>query len=892
MSIACPHCGNKFVLKAAAGVYQPDCPECSLSFVLMVPRDEGKAAVTAKSLDALKAKQAQAKQAKAARHNAGDEQATVAEHDLDDAPAHPSQSEAATIAEHEAETLVSHAPAHAGQAPPVFAVPEGSNGQTIGQLDGYELLGKLGHGGMGNVYLARQLSLDRQVAVKTIHPHLSQDPVFLSRFVREAFAVAQLSHHNVVQIYDVGQDEQTHYFSMELVPGRSLAEVVQQTGPLEPKAAVMYVLHAARGLAFAHEHRMVHRDVKPANLLLSESGLVKVADLGLVKTDQQIDDAAARSSALSGTAHAATGNPATNGLGVSVGKTMLGTPAYMAPEQAADATKVDARADIYALGGTLYHLVTGKLPFPGKTVKQLIRNHREMPLVPPTKHNPRLPASLSKFIEQMLAKDPAKRPQTMAEVVQRIEAMLKIPAGPFTPRAEHVAAVESAADGLRQLTPAKVKRGLVVAFHAGCALLFALGIGASSLAMVSCAAVLWAVTIAAYQVTFGLLTRDALFTRCRRFAMGVGWMQWLVALGGVVSFSVMMVAIGLQWAYAGALIGGGLLGLGFYFGIERWADKARKRHIMPIQAMLSELRRHGVEEKSLRQFVCRYAGRRWEHLYEQLFGYDQKLEARRLWGYDDEGNARPHHAGYRDILINRLDRAEQEGKDNHLRQHVQRMEMRRLRAEGIGDVKALAEARHLAREFADNAAQYRETKRPKSLAEAYHNQTFEDGVSNQSLEAIPESWKLVPTPWTTVLMYWFFGARGRFMVGSVILLVWAMWAAKSDALPTLPESGSYLEHLRTFIAYRPEPLALTGIPPAILAVVCTPGAMFAGLLLMASAIFRGLRMTIFILPIVIMLLRAPFMSTSAVQLISPLEWTFLIALLLTPPGLIFGRVRD
>ena len=885
MSIACPHCGNKFVLKAEAGVYQPKCPECAQAFVLMVPRGGGKAPVTATSLDALKAKQAKARQAKAAPRHADEEPPTIAEHGFDADRA--SASQAVTLAEHEAKTLVSHAPVH---ATPSFKMHERAGAEMIGRLDGYELIKELGHGGMGNVYLARQLSLDRQVAVKTIHAHLSQDPVFLSRFVREAFAVAQLSHHNVVQIYDVGQDEQTHYFSMELVPGRSLAEVVEQTGPLEPKAAVMYVLHAARGLAFAHEHRMVHRDVKPANLLLSESGLVKVADLGLVKTDQQLDDAAARATALSGKTNAE--DNATQGLNVSRGKGMLGTPAYMAPEQATDATNVDARADVYALGGTLYFLVTGKHPYPGKTVKELIKNHREMPLTPPTKHNPRLPASLSKFIEQLLAKDPAKRPQTMAKVVESIEAMLKIPTGPFTPRAEHVAAVESAADGLRQLTPTRVKRGLVVAFHAGCALLLALGIGASNLGMVSSAAVLWAVSIAAYQVTFGTLTRDPLLTRVRRYAKGVGWMQWLIALGGVVSFSIMMVAIGLQWAYIGALVGGLLLGVGFYFGIERWADKARKRHIMPIQSMLGELRRHGVEEKSLRHFVCRYAGRRWEHLYELLFGYDEKLEARRLWGYDDEGNARPHHAGYRDILIDRLDRAEQERKDEHLRHHIQRMEMRRLRAEGVEDVKALAEARHIAREFADNTAQYRESKRPKSLAEAYHNQTFEDEVSNQSLEAIPESWKLSPTPWSTLMVYWFFAARGRFIAGSVMLLVWAMWAVKNDAFPTLPENSTYLEHLRTFIAHRPDPLAFPGIPPAILAVLCTPGAMFAGLLLMFSAMFRGLRMTIFLLPIVIMLMRAPFMSTDPTQLLSPLEWTFLIALLLTPPGMIFGRVRD
>jgi serine/threonine protein kinase/DNA-directed RNA polymerase subunit RPC12/RpoP len=891
MAIACPHCGNKFVLKAEPGVYQPACPECSLSFVLVVPRKEGQAPITAKSMEAMKELKA-----KAARRAAEAGKQTIAETDTGWSAARQSKdaSEAATIVESEDATLMGETMAETDQS--IVPVNDDDNwsGESIGKLDGYELLKELGRGGMGSVYLARQLSLNRQVAVKTIHPHLSNDASFLARFVREAFAVAQLSHHNVVQIYDVGQDELTHYFSMELVPGRSLEEVVAQTGPLEPRAATTYILHAARGLAFAHEHRMVHRDVKPANLLLSDSGLVKVADLGLVKTDQQVNEAAARSEALSGRhalGDAASRRSTSQRIDVSIASKIMGTPAYMAPEQAKDSTKVDARADIYALGGTLYFLVTGKHPYPGKTVEELIRNHRKMPLVPPTKHNPRLPASLSAFIEKMLAKDPAKRPQTMADVVQSIEGMLNIAAGPFTPRPEHVNAVSSAADQLRAVTPAKIKRGLIVAFHAGCLLLFVLGIAASSLALVSSAVVLWVVTILSYLITFGTFNRDELLRRCRRFALGVGWQQWVIAGGGVVSFSVMMVAIGMQWSYLGAMAGGVILGMGFYFTVERWVAKALARCVMPVETMLSELRRNGSEEQSLRQFVCRYAGRRWEQLYEMLFGYDEKLEARRLWGYDDQGNPRPHYAGYRDLIIARLDRVEEERANEHVRQHIQRMEMQRMRAEGIEDVKAMAEARQIAREFADNAARYKETKRPKSLAEAYHNQTFADEVSDKSLEEIPASWKLVPTPWSTVLMYWIFGARGRFIVGSLILLGWAMWAVRSHAFPTLPEKSSYLEHLRTFIAHRPAPLSLPGVPPAILDVVSTPGAMFAGLLVMVSGMFQGLRMTIFLLPIVIMLLRAPFMSTATTHYLSPLEWTFLIALLLTPPGIIFGRVR-
>lgn len=903
MAIDCPHCGHKIGVKAAAGVYQPTCPSCKQSFVLVVPKEPGQSVVVAKSLEALRAKASRsvAGQVVAPTKPTGEpSEAVTRAGDASEAQTiADNASEAATVADSRPNFSVADEPAtkrHADSA---------ASGEPIGRLDGYELLSELGRGGMGCVYLARQVSLDRRVAVKTIHPNVADDPAFLARFVREAFAVAQLSHHNVVQIHDVGQHEATHYFSMELVPGRSLADVVKQGGPLDSRAAATYILHAARGLAFAHQHRMVHRDVKPANLLLSDSGLVKVADLGLVKTDQSIDEAAARSGAISGDVSAAgaktgqskhgnTSRARTISLASTRAKSMLGTPAFMAPEQADDAANVDHRADVYALGATFYFLLTGKQPFTGKTAREVIRNARDEPLVPPRQINPRIPAEVSALIETMMEKEPALRPKAMPQVAQSLERMLGIATGPFTPRPEHVKAVKDAAEALQSSSAAKTRRGLGIAFHAGCALMLLLGILAASLGVVSSAAVLWVVTQFAHQATAGLLSKDYLVRRLRRFAATVGWMQWMVALGGVVSFSVMMVAIGLQWAYLGALVAGALLGVGFYFSMNRWAMGQHQRALTPLQQMLVGLRQNGLEEAALRQFICKQAGRHWEQLYERLFGYEEKIEARRLWGYDDQGNARPRFGGWRDSIINWLDRHEQQQIDAHQRQHVQRMEVLRLRAEGVQDVKALAEARQLARDFADNAAAYRRTKAPRALAEAYHNQSFEDDkkLSNQSIEQIPESWKLRPTPLSTRLAYWVYGARGRFMLGSAFLAVYLLWATQREALPTLPESGGYLAHLRTFLATRPEPLTSAPIPPAILAVLSSPGALFAGLILTASGMFRGIRMTVFLLPLVIMLLRAPFMSTHPGSLgISPLEWTFLVAAILTSPAFLFGRIK-
>ncbi len=151
----------------------------------------------------------------------------------------------------------------------------GSKAELPDRIGGYKIVDELGRGGMGAVYLARQLSLDRPVALKTIQTQWAADPRVIARFIREAYAAGQLVHNNVVQIYDLGQDGDTNFFSMELVPGGSLSDLLKKHGRLEPAAATAMILQAARGLKYAHDHGMVHRDIKPANLMISGDGLVK-----------------------------------------------------------------------------------------------------------------------------------------------------------------------------------------------------------------------------------------------------------------------------------------------------------------------------------------------------------------------------------------------------------------------------------------------------------------------------------------------------------------------------------------------------------------------------------------------------------------------------------------
>ena len=147
----------------------------------------------------------------------------------------------------------------------------------------YEVIKELGRGGMGAVYLARQVPLDRPVALKVMNAKWASDPIFLARFTREAYAAAQLVHHNVVQIYDIGEQAGVNFFSMEFVDGKSLGDILKRDGKVTPEAAAGFIVQAARGLKFAHDRGMIHRDVKPDNLMLNVHGIVKVADLGLVK---------------------------------------------------------------------------------------------------------------------------------------------------------------------------------------------------------------------------------------------------------------------------------------------------------------------------------------------------------------------------------------------------------------------------------------------------------------------------------------------------------------------------------------------------------------------------------------------------------------------------------
>lgn len=265
-------------------------------------------------------------------------------------------------------------------------------------IRGYEIVGVLGEGGMGIVYLARQLSLNRQVAIKILPEHLASNESYVTRFHQEARSAAKIKHTGIVQIYDAGEDNGLFYFVMEYIDGETTGRRVRRKGRLDEASSLLIVESVAVALEYAWgEARLVHRDVKPDNILIDGDGTVKVADLGLAKLVNQASAA------------------------ITMSKMLVGTPHYCAPEQAEGKLEVDCRADIYALGATLYHFLTGHAPFSETSgVSAMVRNITDyLPDPMDCCHDVSEPVAW--LVEKMMAKDRENRHREWSEALKDID---------------------------------------------------------------------------------------------------------------------------------------------------------------------------------------------------------------------------------------------------------------------------------------------------------------------------------------------------------------------------------------------------------------------------------------------------------------------------------------
>jgi WD40 repeat protein/serine/threonine protein kinase len=288
-------------------------------------------------------------------------------------------------------------------------------GQSLG---GFEILEKISRGAMGVVYKARQSGLNRLVALKVIAPELLSQPMARWRFEREVQAAARLNHPNIVTIYHTGLNGAFPYLAMEYIPGIDLSRLVKRAGPRSVKEACFVIKEAAQGLQHLFEQGLVHRDIKPANLMITPSPLEKSASGARRRFRLKILDMGLARVTVSDEADNAAGKITQEGI-------LMGTPDYVALEQAANAHKADIRADLYSLGATAYFMLVGRVPFPTRNLIEKILNKETAPSV--TTDRPDVPAALDALIKKLMAPDPAERFQTPAEV---IAALATIPLPP------------------------------------------------------------------------------------------------------------------------------------------------------------------------------------------------------------------------------------------------------------------------------------------------------------------------------------------------------------------------------------------------------------------------------------------------------------------------------
>lgn len=297
------------------------------------------------------------------------------------------------------------------------------------KIPGYKIMGKLGAGAMATVFKGKQLSLDRLVAIKVLPRKFTSNPQFIERFYAEGRAAAQLNHPNIVQAYDVGKAGDYHYFVMEFVDGTTVYDEIVKQRRFGEAEALDIIIQVTEALQHAHGKGLIHRDVKPKNIMLTKNGVAKLADMGLARAISDKEAAEAEQ-----------------------GKA-FGTPYYISPEQIRGELNIGPQADIYSLGATLYHMLTGSVPFDAKNPSAVMHKHLKADLVPPDHANPKLSAGVSEVVEMMMSKSVRSRYQNTADVLSDLLAVRAKKTPPIAHKdiagldLSHLAAAEAKAEG-------------------------------------------------------------------------------------------------------------------------------------------------------------------------------------------------------------------------------------------------------------------------------------------------------------------------------------------------------------------------------------------------------------------------------------------------------------
>ena len=767
-------------------------------------------------------------------------------------------------------------------------------GSIPDRLGGYRVLRLLGRGAMGTVYEAKQISLDRLVALKTIRGRLAENPASLARFTREAYAAAQLTHHNVVQIYDFGEDAGLQFFSMEWVRGGPLAHLIREKGKLEPRLAASYAVQAARGLQFAHQHGMVHRDIKPANLLLTKDGIIKVADLGLVKIPDHGDSDSEPDVPVD----------LASGTQVTLQGTAVGTPAYMAPEQSLDAAGVDGRADIYSLGCTLFFMLAGRPPFEGTVVSDVTEQHATAQPPSLTEINHRVPDELQQIVSKAMAKNVDHRYESLAGMIRELESYLGLAEqNGFSPTSQQADIWEAIATKYRDATRLASLSTLLLW---GC---FAVSVGLTCVLVWFDAGPRWVLTgigMIVGAVVCSLLMRarrlqSPVVDHVRKWLGAWSRWDWGVTLVSMLTISVLVFFCGL---WPGLLIGL-LLGATVGFCNDQililpvW--KAQRDPLAEAERLIRDLRISGTDEDGLRSFAARYSGRGWQNLYEALFGYDSLLQMREKLARDSSFTGPTEVKSLRDRVCSLLRQKTEEHQKIRDHQRLATIEERGLAREGLSVDEARDRAWQIAAAVMENTKV--ESGSESSPVSASTQAAIQKRARMKQMIADARSGKYQREREPLAVARFALGGQTRFLVGCLLLSLFALLADRQglfeqlkqiDALGTVSSGDLDLDQVSDAL----KGAASTATNSATSTLLFTWDVQvwslgLAGFLLALSAFVSGWRMTPFAAAASLVILFGPaFGIPGLTSFVPPWLVAAAIGIVIYLPGVIWGERAD
>ncbi len=498
---------------------------------------------------------------------------------------------------------------------------------------------------------------------------------------------------------------------MEWVRGGPLNDLIRDKGAIDPKLAAGYILQAARGLQFAHQHGMVHRDVKPANLLLSNDGIVKVADLGLVKVPDQPDpETAALERDSVGDAY--------SGTDVTMQGTAVGTPAFMAPEQSADATAVDHRADIYSLGCTFFYLLAGRAPFGESDASKLMDQHATDPIPNLADSNRRIPDALQKIVQHAMAKRPDDRYASVHEMITDLESFLGIQSdGQFSPTTEQADEWERIAWDFDEATSkAKLASplfGLLIVVG-GLMTAIAIWFGPSWLL---CGPTMVLVAIVSASALSAMHGQSAIAERVRPWIGSLSWYERAILIGCSATVLLLVVIAGMWIGLGIGAILGLIVGFSYEFALVSPDRKKSKQPLERANRFIRDLRIDGADEPGVRLFAARYAGQSWQRLFEAVFGYDALCLVRKSITDDHSFPNTADSRSLRDWLCGRLVEQttwRQERKDH---ERLAKIEQRGFQSEGLSSSEARVRGWQMAAAVMEGAKSATKISDDKSAAE-------------------------------------------------------------------------------------------------------------------------------------------------------------------------------